>query len=45
MTEIREQLEVPEVGGSLEGPVDEVGVEKSDEGEYLIVRFAALPAA
>jgi anti-sigma regulatory factor (Ser/Thr protein kinase) len=43
--EIRQQLEVPEVGGSLEGLVDEVGVEASDEGEYLIVRFAAVPAA
>jgi serine/threonine-protein kinase RsbW len=43
--EIRTQLEVPEVGGSLEGLVDEVGVESSDEGDYLIVRFKAVPAA
>jgi serine/threonine-protein kinase RsbW len=43
--EIRRLLEVPELGGSLEGLVDEVGVETSDEGDYLIVRFAALPAA
>ena len=42
--EIRRQLEVPELGGSLEGLVDEVGVESSDEGDYLIVRFAAAPA-
>jgi serine/threonine-protein kinase RsbW len=43
--EIRRQLEVPEVGGSLEGLVDEVVVENSGEGDYLIVRFAASPAA
>ncbi len=43
--EIRRQLEVPGLGGSLEGLVDEVGVESSDEGDYLIVRFAAAPAA
>jgi anti-sigma regulatory factor (Ser/Thr protein kinase) len=42
--EIRRQLEVPEVGGSLEGLVDEIGVESSGEGDYLIVRFAALSA-
>jgi serine/threonine-protein kinase RsbW len=43
--EIRRQLEVPEVGGSLEGLVDEIGVENSGEGDYLIVRFAVGPAA
>lgn len=43
--EIRQQLEVPELGGSLEGLVDEVAVEKSDDGDYLIVRFTAVPAA
>jgi serine/threonine-protein kinase RsbW len=43
--EIRRRLEVPEVGGSLEGLVDAVRVETADEGEYLIVRFAAFPAA
>ncbi|MDX6601209.1 MAG: serine/threonine-protein kinase RsbW [Solirubrobacterales bacterium] len=43
--EIRQKLEVPEVGGSLEGLVDEVTVEKSDEGDYLIVRFTAVPGA
>jgi anti-sigma regulatory factor (Ser/Thr protein kinase) len=42
--EIRKQLEVPELGGSLEGLVDEVAVEASDKGDYLIVRFAAVPA-
>ncbi|HVY79041.1 MAG TPA: ATP-binding protein [Solirubrobacterales bacterium] len=43
--EVRRQLEVPAVGGSLEGLVDEVGVESSGEGDYLIVRFTAVPAA
>lgn len=43
--EIRQELELPELGGSLEGLVDEVGVESSGEGDFLIVRFAAIPAA
>jgi serine/threonine-protein kinase RsbW len=43
--EIRERLEVPELGGSLEGLVDEVAVEASGDGDYLIVRFVAIPAA
>lgn len=43
--EIREELELPGLGGSLEGLVDEIGVESSGEGDYLIVRFAALPPA
>jgi anti-sigma regulatory factor (Ser/Thr protein kinase) len=43
--EIRQNLEVPELGGSLEGLVDEVAVEKADDGDYLIVRFTAVPAA
>lgn len=43
--EIRQQLEVPAVGGSLEGLVDDVMVEESGEGEYLTVRFANVPAA
>jgi serine/threonine-protein kinase RsbW len=42
--EIRERLEVPGLGGSLEGLVDEIGVEAADEGDYLIVRFAIVPA-
>jgi anti-sigma regulatory factor (Ser/Thr protein kinase) len=40
---IREDLEVPEVGGSLETLADELTVEESDDGEYLIIRFAAAP--
>jgi serine/threonine-protein kinase RsbW len=40
---IREELEVPDVGGSLETLADELTVEESDDGEYLIIRFAAAP--
>jgi serine/threonine-protein kinase RsbW len=40
---IREDLEVPDVGGSLEALADELAVEKADEGEYLVIRFAAAP--
>ncbi len=42
-TSIREDLEVPEIGGSLEALADELTVEESDDGEYLIIRFAAAP--
>ncbi|HEX6228110.1 MAG TPA: ATP-binding protein [Solirubrobacterales bacterium] len=38
---IREELEVPDVGGSLEALADELSVDQSDDGEYLIIRFAA----
>lgn len=41
---IREDLEVPDVGGSLETLADELTVEESDDGEYLVIRFAAAPA-
>jgi serine/threonine-protein kinase RsbW len=40
---IREDLEVPDLGGSLETLADELTVEESDDGEYLIIRFAAAP--
>jgi serine/threonine-protein kinase RsbW len=40
---IRQDLEVPDVGGSLESLADELTVEESDDGEYLIIRFAAAP--
>jgi anti-sigma regulatory factor (Ser/Thr protein kinase) len=39
---IREELEVP-VGGSLEALADELAVEESDGGDYLVIRFAAAP--
>jgi serine/threonine-protein kinase RsbW len=42
-TEIRKDLEVPDVGGSLEALADELTVEKSDDGEYLVIRFVAAP--
>ncbi len=40
---IREELKVPDVGGSLETLADELTVEESDDGEYLIIRFAVAP--
>jgi anti-sigma regulatory factor (Ser/Thr protein kinase) len=43
--EIRRELGVPEVGGSLEALADEFAVDESDDGDYLIVRFAGLPSA
>jgi len=42
-TRIREELEVPDVGGSLEALADEFRVEESADGEYLVIRFAAAP--
>jgi serine/threonine-protein kinase RsbW len=42
---IREELEVPDVGGSLEALADELAVEGSDDGEYLVIRFAAAPGS
>jgi serine/threonine-protein kinase RsbW len=43
--QIREDLMVPEVGGSLETLVDELTVEESEDGEYLLISFAAAPPA
>jgi serine/threonine-protein kinase RsbW len=43
--EIRGDLEVPELGGSLETLADELAVDESNDGDYLIVRFAGIPAA
>lgn len=40
---IREGLAVPAVGGSLESLLDELAVEESGEGEYLVIRFPAAP--
>jgi anti-sigma regulatory factor (Ser/Thr protein kinase) len=37
--QIRHELDVPEVGGSLETLADELAVEEVDEGEYLTIRF------
>lgn len=41
---IREELEVPDIGGSLEALADELTVEESGDGEYLVIRFTAVPA-
>ena len=38
---IRQDLEVPDVGGSLEALADGLTVEESEGGEYLVIRFAA----
>jgi anti-sigma regulatory factor (Ser/Thr protein kinase) len=43
--EIRGELEVPGLGGSLEALADELVVDESDDGEYLIIRFAGIPGA
>ncbi len=40
--EIRRELELPAVGGSLEALADELAVEGSEDGDYLIVRFAGV---
>lgn len=41
--QIRQELEVPDIGGSLEALADELAVDQSDDGEYVIIRFAAAP--
>jgi hypothetical protein len=38
--EIREELNMPGVGGSLEALADGLTVHSDDDGEYLVVRFA-----
>jgi anti-sigma regulatory factor (Ser/Thr protein kinase) len=43
--DIRNELEVPELGGSLEALADELAVDESNDGDYLVVRFAGIPAA
>lgn len=35
-------LAVPQVGGTLEALADELRVERDDNGEYVVVRFAAI---
>lgn len=41
--EIREELKLPDVGGSLEALADELTVRAGGDGEYLVVRFARVP--
>lgn len=38
---IRDELEVPDVGGSLEALADELTLDQSDDGDYLVIRFSA----
>jgi len=40
---IRGELQVPDVGGSLESLVDEVRVDRGEAEEFLVIRFAAAP--
>lgn len=37
-------LALPQVGGTLEALADEMRIEQDDQGEYVVVRFAALAA-
>lgn len=41
---LREGLNLPELGGSLESLADELMVEQDEDGEYLVVRFFTVPA-
>jgi serine/threonine-protein kinase RsbW len=43
--EIRRQLELPEIGGSLEVLADELTIDESSDGDYLIVRFRGISNA
>jgi len=43
--QIRDDLRVPELGGSLESLVDELEVESSQDGDYLLISFAAAAPA
>jgi len=43
--EIRRALEVPDLGGSLEALADELSIDESADGDYLIVCFRGLPPA
>jgi anti-sigma regulatory factor (Ser/Thr protein kinase) len=37
--EIRDELQVPQVGGTLEALADELSIEEDSDGEYLVIRF------
>lgn len=40
---IVDELALPDVGGSLEALADELAVEESRDGDYLVIRFGAAP--
>ncbi|MGB7588132.1 MAG: ATP-binding protein [Solirubrobacterales bacterium] len=40
--QVRKELQLPGVGGSLEALADELAVEELDDGEYLVIHFGAL---
>jgi serine/threonine-protein kinase RsbW len=40
--QLRDSLELPQVGGSLESLADELRIERGEDGEYLVVGIAAL---
>jgi serine/threonine-protein kinase RsbW len=42
---LRNSLDLPDLGGSLESLADEVRVERGEEGEYLVLRIASLSAS
>jgi len=42
--EIRAELDMPDVGGSLEALADELAVQSDSDGDYLVVRFARATA-
>jgi serine/threonine-protein kinase RsbW len=42
--EIRKEMTVPDIGGSLEALADELEIDESEDGDYLIVRFTAATA-
>ncbi len=42
--EIRAELDMPDVGGSLEALADELAVQSGSDGDYLVVRFARATA-
>jgi serine/threonine-protein kinase RsbW len=39
--EIRRELDIPDVGGSLEALTDELAVEGAEDGDYLAIRFSS----
>ncbi len=41
---LRESLNLPELGGSLESLADEIRIEEDDDGEFLVVGIASLAA-